>query len=258
MRGNPLPGRSPTSHTTSGYLVRILMVWSGVLAVLLVAEMRSLPPALVGLLVPYLALVSWHLLALTRPRPSKPHPLPPDQKAVPRACISPEVGGDASPGGPGERVGPSDPRGPNPDPADPPAEPRRSRARRRPKPVSPAMPVPIPWVQVGPGRYVRGEAPDPAPDRPAEPPVVDMTEPVPVEVGQPSETVPEERSRVPEAGDSPGDPGGSEEVGEGDRAGTVEDPIAPSHESDVVPHREGQIGDEPEVGEITGWHWRRN
>ena len=75
--------------------------------------------------------------------------------------------------------------------------------------MSPAVPVPVPWVQVGPGRYVRGEAPDPAPDRPAEPPVEDMTEPATTEVGQPPATVPEEESRVAEAVDSPGDPGSS-------------------------------------------------
>ena len=118
--------------------------------------------------------------------------------------------------------------------------------------MSPAAPVPVPWVQVGPGRYVRGEAPDPAPDRPAEPPVGDVTEAATPEVGQPPEAVPEEGSCVPEAGDSPGDPGGSEEVEDGDRGDTDQDPIAPSDETDVVPHREGQIGDEPEVGEITG------
>ncbi len=73
--------------------------------------------------------------------------------------------------------------------------------------MSPAAPVPVPWVQVGPGRYVRGEAPDPAPDRPAGFSVVDMTEPATAEVGQPPAPVPEEGSRVPEAGDTPGDPG---------------------------------------------------
>lgn len=86
--------------------------------------------------------------------------------------------------------------------------------------MSPAVPVPVPWVQVGPGRYVRGEAPDPVADRTAEPQVRDVTEAATAEVEKPPATVPEEESRVPEREDSPADPCGSEEVGEGDRAAT--------------------------------------
>ena len=48
----------------------------------------------------------------------------------------------------------------------------------------------------------------------------DVTEAATPEVGQPPEAVPEEGSRVPEAGDSPGDPGGSEEVEDGEAAAT--------------------------------------
>ena len=118
--------------------------------------------------------------------------------------------------------------------------------------MSPTVPAPVPWVQVGPGRYVRGEAPDPVPDRSAEPQVGEGTEAATLEVEKPPATVPGEGSRVLEGEDSTVDPGGAEEVGEGDGAGTVEAPLAPSDESDVVTHREGQTGDEPEVGEIMG------
>ena len=62
----------------------------------------------------------------------------------------------------------------------------------------PPSPVPVPWVQVGPGRYVRGEPPS-GPRRTAEPPVGGGTEAATPEVGQPLETVPEAGSRVPEA-----------------------------------------------------------
>ena len=78
--------------------------------------------------------------------------------------------------------------------------------------MSPAAPVPVPWVQVGPGRYVRGEAPDPVPDRTDEPPAGDATEATNPEVGQPPEAVPEDRPRVLEGEDSTADPGGVGDV----------------------------------------------
>ena len=80
--------------------------------------------------------------------------------------------------------------------------------------------VPVPWVKVAPGRYVRGEAHDPAPDRPTEPPEVGVTEPATPEVGLLPEAVPEEASRVPEAGDSPDDPGDSAGVEDGEATAT--------------------------------------
>ena len=43
--------------------------------------------------------------------------------------------------------------------------------------VSSSASVPVPWVKVAPGRYIRGESPDPAPDRPAEPSAGDATNP---------------------------------------------------------------------------------
>jgi hypothetical protein len=228
------------------------VIWTGVLTVLVVAASRSLPTSLVVLLLPYLVLVAWHLLAQNAPRPTKLHLLPLDSGGAPRAPTSPEVVACTPTGGSDERVEASNSRGTNIDPVDPhgspPVETRRVRGRRRSKPMPPAVPVPVPWVQVGPGRYVRGEVPDPAHHHPAEPSLGDVIEAATPEAEKPSEAVPEEGSRVLEGEDSTADPGGSEEVGEGDRAGTDQDPIAPSDETDVVLHCEGRMSDEPEGG----------
>ena len=221
---HPVPRPDPASTPTSDRLATVLMVWTGSLTVLVLAVVRNLPPVLTVLLLPYLALVAWHLLARSGRRPTRLQPLPVDPEGVHRASASPEVVACPPPGGSDERVEASGSCEPNPPPTGSPGSPRgnagRVRGRRRGDPSLHAASVPVPWVRVGPGRYIRGEAPDPAPDRPTEPPEVDVTEPATPEIGRPPEAVLEEASRVPEAGDSPVDPGDSAGIEDGEAAAT--------------------------------------
>ena len=63
---HPVPRPDPASTPLSDRLATVLMVWTGSLTVLVLAAVRDLPPVLVGLLLPYFALVAWHLLARRR------------------------------------------------------------------------------------------------------------------------------------------------------------------------------------------------
>ena len=202
---HPVPRPDPASTPTSGRLATVLMVWTGSLTVLVLAAVRDLPPVLVG--APAALLLAGGV-APARPGADRDRrgsdPLPVDSEGVPRACTSPEVVACPPPGGSDERVEASGSREPNPpamgNPGSPRGNPGRVRGRRRGDPSPHAASAPVPWVRVGPGRYIRGESPDPTPDRPAEPSVVDVTQPATPEVGRPPEAVPEESSRVPEAG----------------------------------------------------------
>jgi hypothetical protein len=204
------------------------MVWTVSLILLILAGVRDLPAVLVGLLLPYLTLVAWHLLAWRRPRPTRLIPLRVDPEGVSRTRTSPEVVACPPTGGSDERVEASGSRESIPpakgNAGSPRGNPGRVRGRRRGEPAPHPVSVPVPWVRVGPGRYIRGEAPDPAPERPAEAPAGDATEPSTPEVGRPPEAIPEEGSRVPEAGKSPDDPGGSAGVEDGEAATTDYEP----------------------------------
>jgi len=220
----PIPRPDPDSTPTPDRLATILKVWTGSLIVLVLALVRDLPAVLVGLLLPYFALVAWHLLARSGPRPTRLLPLPVNPEGVPRACTSPEVVACPPPGRSDERVEASGSSESNPpsmgNPESPRGNPGRVRGRRRGDPSPHAASASVPWVKVGPGRYIRGESPDPAPERPSEPPAVDATEPATPEVGRLPGAIPEEASRVPEAGDSPDDPGDSAGVEDGEATAT--------------------------------------
>jgi hypothetical protein len=212
----PIPSSDPASTPTSHLLARILMIWTGVLTILIVAGMRSLPPTLVWLILPYLALVAWHLLARSERRPAKPLPTPVDSGSVPLGSLHTQVVGCPPPEVVDERVGSSDSREPSPAPAESSGgvqvNPRKVRARRQGKPMPLPEPVPASWVQVGPGRYVRGEEPDPALAAPNDASVEEMTEAVTSGEGSSHVAVPEEGDCDQGAGDSPDDPGGSEDI----------------------------------------------
>jgi hypothetical protein len=218
----PVPRPDPASTPLSGRLTTVLMVWTGSLTVLVLAAVRDLPPVLSVLLLPYLSLVAWHLLARGGPRPTRLQPISVDSEGVSRTCTSPEVVVCPPTGGSDERVEASGSGEPNPpvmgNPGSPRGNPGRVRGRRRGEPSPHAASAPVPWIRVGPGRYIRGESPDPTPDRPAEPSAGDGDQPATPEVGRPPDAVPEESSRVPEAGNAPGDPGIAEEVEDGEAA----------------------------------------
>ncbi len=220
----PIPRPDPHSTPTPDRLATVLMVWTVGLILLVLAAVRDLPAVLVGLMLPYFALVVWHLLARSGPRPTRLQPLPVDPEGVHRSSASPEVDACPPTGGSDERVEASGSRESNPPAKGSPGSPRgnagRVRGRRRGDPSPHAASAPVPWVQVGPGRYIRGESPDPTPDPPAEPSAVDVTVPNAPHVGQSPEAMSEEASCVPEAGDPPGDPGGAAGVEDGETAST--------------------------------------
>jgi hypothetical protein len=131
----PIPSSDPASTPTSHLLARILMIWTGVLTILIVAGMRSLPPTLVWLILPYLALVAWHLLARSEWRPAKPLPTPVDSGSVPLASLDAQIVGCPPPEVVDERVESSDSREPSLAQEDTSGllqvNPRKVRARRR-------------------------------------------------------------------------------------------------------------------------------
>jgi hypothetical protein len=224
--GDPLPSSDPASTPTSHLLARILMIWTGLLTVLVVAKMRSLPPTLVWLFLPYLALVAWCLLTQPRLRLAKPQPTPSDLERFPPASLEPQVVGCSPPEVVDERVESSDSREPSPAPAESSGgvqvNPRKVRARRQGKPMPLPEPVPASWVQVGPGRYVRGEEPDPAPAAPNDASVEEMTVAVTSGEGSSHVAVSEEGICDQGAGDSPDDPGVSEGIDDAQDRGAID------------------------------------
>ena len=167
-QGDPNPGTAPAALSDPRARVRTLLaIWTGVLAVAVVARSRSLPPVLVGLLAPYLALVAWHLLAPPGRRQSKAHDFPEGEERVPLASPDSEP---ASPAVPGVQVGATDldelttasvGSGGTPAP-----KPGSARRRRREKPVTAAPSTVATFVPVAPGRYMRREEPDPVQEAP--------------------------------------------------------------------------------------------
>jgi hypothetical protein len=222
----PIPSSDRASTSATRRLARILMIWTGVLTILMVAGMRSLPPTLVWLILPYLALVAWHLLARSEWRPAKPLPTPVDSGSVPLGSLHTQVVGCLPPEVVDERVETSDSHEPCPARTDasegPQVNPSKVRARRRGKPLSPPEPVPASWVQVGPGRYVRGEEPDPAPAAPNDASVEEMTVAVTSGEGSSHVAVSEEGICDQGAGDSPDDPGVSEGIDDAQDRGAID------------------------------------
>src|SRR4051812_34422201 len=109
----PISSSGPSPTSASRRIARILMIWTGVLIVLVVAEMRALPPILVGLLLPYLALMAWHLLARSGPRQENPLSTPADSESLPLESPAPQVVGCPPREGMDERVELSDYREPS-------------------------------------------------------------------------------------------------------------------------------------------------
>ena len=164
-QGDLNPGTAPAAPIDPRARVRpLLVIWTGVLSVVVVSMSRSLPPVLIVLVLPYLALIAWHLLAPPGRRQSMAHDFPEGEEHVPLASPDP---GPASPAVPGVQVGATDvdesttatvgPRG------TPAPKPGAARRRRREKPVTPAPSSMATFVPVAPGRYMRREEPDPAP-----------------------------------------------------------------------------------------------
>lgn len=178
--GDPIPSSGPASSSSSRRLARLLMIGTAVLSALVVAKIRELPPILVGILLPYLALVTRHLLAPPGPREANRQPTPADSGSVPLANPDPQVIGGPPPEGADEQHESSGAPEPSPAPEEPAGSPqvppRKVRGRRRGKQMSSPEPVPASWVQVGPGKYIRGEEADPAPAGPSDETVADVPE----------------------------------------------------------------------------------
>jgi len=252
--GDPIPSTAPASPTASGPLDRILMLWTAVLAVLVLAGAGPLPPTLVGLLLPYLALVGWHVLSPGGPREAQPQPALAEPADGSRAYPDPQVVSCMSPEAPEEGIGSSHTGDPNPALADPspspPVEPREVRVRRRARATPLPEPAPASWVRVGPGRFIRGEEPEPAPDAPHDEPVDDASEAVTSGEEPTHQVVPQEGPREHEAGDSPDDPsGGSTGVGDRDGAATDREVTHRHDEPHFIPDRKEATRDQPEGGE---------
>jgi len=154
----------------------LLIAWTVALALLVGWTYRSTPPTLAWALLPYLALVARHLLAPPARPSAGPGPAESAEPAEPRAVAPiPPIETEAIPA---------------------PVRPAPPKPRRRPRPRTIAEPAAA-WVQVGPGRFVRGEQPESTANERAEDP-------------EPTEAAP--GSEVGAALDSPGPPS-SQEMG---------------------------------------------
>ena len=158
----------------------LLLVWTVALTLLVALKIGSIPPGLAWALFPYLALVARLLIAPTDRKTEAPRPAPVEASEPPAGVTEPEV--LASPPDPG-------PETIEPDPKPVLARPAPTRPRRRTRPRVVAEPGPAAWVQVAPGRFVRGEPPEPTPPPEAEAP--EATPPEPLDVGEPSEVASE-------------------------------------------------------------------
>jgi hypothetical protein len=148
------------------HLIRpVLAAWTGALIVLVVAASRTIPPVVLAFLLPYLVLVAWHLLAIQGRAETDRIPIPEDSAAKLRTDIDPEV--DTSVPSASLDAGSDSSEVPETNSAsDTEQRPSTSasvRARRRVKPKAVPEPSPASWVQVGPGRFVRGEEAQPSP-----------------------------------------------------------------------------------------------
>jgi hypothetical protein len=159
------------SPSQSGHLVcPVLAAWTGALIVLVVSASRTIPPVVLSFLLPYLILVAWHLLAFQRRAETDRIPFPKDSAPMPRLGIDPEVA--TSTPSVSLDAGADLSEVPETSPAHG-TERRLStsapvRARRRIKPKAVPELSPASWVQVGPGRFVRGEESQPSHNASAE------------------------------------------------------------------------------------------
>jgi len=163
-QGDPSLGTGPATPPDPRARVRTLLaIWTGVLGVAGAAGLRSLPPVLVGLLVPYLALVACHLLAPPGRQPSEALDTRAGEEnivlASPDAAPMPAVSEARA-----EASDYSEVVHPPVEPGGPPApKPRTMRRRRRERPATLGTSSVATFVPVAPGRYMRREEPDPAP-----------------------------------------------------------------------------------------------
>ena len=163
------PSQVPPTVSPSqpGHLVRsVLAAWTGVLIILVVSASRTIPPVVLAFLLPYLALVAWHLLAPPGRAEMGRIPFPKDSAPMPRPDIDPEEATSAPSASLDAKADSSEVPETSPAPG---TEQRHStsapvRARKRIKPKAVPEPSPASWVQVGPGRFVRGEEAQPSPD----------------------------------------------------------------------------------------------
>ena len=251
---DPTPNSGPSPARTSAHLTRLLMLWTGALAVLIIAGMRSLPPTLVGLLLPYRALVTWHLLSPGGPRHERPQPSPVGPAGDSWECPVPQVGGCVSPEALFEGTVSSNTGDPSlvtvGISASPPVEPKEVRGRRRARPTHSQEPAPASWIQVAPGRFIRGEEPEPSPDAAHDVPKDDATRDEPSGEEPTLQVRQEIGTREHEAGGSPDDlPEGFTKIGDGDGAATDRKTADRHDEPQVISDREDVTRDQPEDGE---------
>jgi hypothetical protein len=219
----PIQATLTVSPTQPRRLVRsVLATWTGVLVVLIVSAIRSIPPVLPAILLPYLALVAWHLLPASARSKDGRDPLPegpggmPDPGPGPGESTSPQSASldDGAESTEFHESIPAPATGQRASTTTP------ARARKRPRPRV-AEPPPAAWVQVGPGRFVRGEEPDPSPD------ASEDTGAIADRPGSPSEPSPAEAARD------------DERAHEGMAS---DDPMEPTGAS-ITPHGTNQLGD---------------
>jgi hypothetical protein len=134
--------------------------------ILVVSASGTIPPVVLAFLLPYLALIAWYLLAPPGRAETGRSPIPEDAAFLPRPDIDPEVATSAPSASLGAGADSSEipETNPAPGPEQRPSTSAPARARRRIKPRAVPEPSPASWVQVGPGRFVRGEEPQPSPD----------------------------------------------------------------------------------------------
>jgi hypothetical protein len=144
----------------------VLATWTGVLVILILASLRSIPPVVLVTILPYLAAIGWHLLTAPVKIEAMREPLldkswsEPDCVSDPRDSTSPapafleaEARSTESPA-----TTPASSTEQRPSTMAP------AQARRRARPRVVAVPSPASWVQVGPGRFVRNQEAEPSPD----------------------------------------------------------------------------------------------
>ena len=212
QHGDTIPSTGPASTTASGPLTRILMVWTAVLTVLVIAGAGTLPPTLVGLLLPYLALSAWHVLSTNGPRRAQTPPTSTESASGMRACPDPQAVGCTLPEALSEGPVSSETGVPSiaavDTSASSPVETREVRGRRRARPTPSQEPAPASWIQVAPGRFIRGEEPESAPDAPHDVPAEHATDAVPAGEEASHEAMPMKDSQQLGAGEKPDDPPG--------------------------------------------------